>query len=287
MMRPLTGNFFSAPIIRALMLTSLALAAITSARAEDISDSPTYRIVVNVPERVMRVYFSDQEVSTWSLWRTFPIAVGMSRYQTPILSTTILTRSRRPAWMAPRAAWAGEDAGKTIPFRSPRNPFRARSTSGAVDGYFLAIGQGVGFHSTPLRSSIGKAASHGCIRMKLEDVRELYEKVPDGTEVQLTYELYRVSSSDNFDTITAIPDIYNKLSPEDRAAQLGRALDTLRDQGVVLNQSHIEKLLTGISVAVSKSSNYNSSPSPRANPVDVIPAISNSLSQAIGGRQSE
>jgi lipoprotein-anchoring transpeptidase ErfK/SrfK len=41
----------------------------------------------------------------------------------------------------------------------------------------------IGFHGTPTLSSIGKAASHGCVRMRNEDVVALFEQVQMGTPV--------------------------------------------------------------------------------------------------------
>jgi hypothetical protein len=49
--------------------------------------------------------------------------------------------------------------------------------------------KGYGIHGTNRPTSIGKAASHGCIRMRNQDVEELFELVQVGDEVSLTTEL--------------------------------------------------------------------------------------------------
>jgi lipoprotein-anchoring transpeptidase ErfK/SrfK len=59
-----------------------------------------------------------------------------------------------------------------IPGGTAQNPLKAR---------WLGIYDGVGVHGTSDRGSIGSNASHGCIRMLIEDVEALYDEVPVGT----------------------------------------------------------------------------------------------------------
>jgi lipoprotein-anchoring transpeptidase ErfK/SrfK len=47
----------------------------------------------------------------------------------------------------------------------------------------MGIVGGVGIHGTAAEYSIGTAASHGCIRMRVADVIDLYPRVPVGTAV--------------------------------------------------------------------------------------------------------
>lgn len=47
----------------------------------------------------------------------------------------------------------------------------------------LYLGDGYGIHGTDHPESIGKAASHGCVRLRNEDVEKLYDMVPVGTPV--------------------------------------------------------------------------------------------------------
>ena len=51
----------------------------------------------------------------------------------------------------------------------PENPLKSR---------WLGIYDGAGIHGTDAIASLGTAASHGCIRMAVPDVEELYDKVP-------------------------------------------------------------------------------------------------------------
>jgi lipoprotein-anchoring transpeptidase ErfK/SrfK len=106
--------------------------------------------------------------------RSYRVAVGAAGYETPRGMHRVLSKQRNPAWHAPNRPWAGDLAGQTIPAGDPRNPLKAA---------FIALGGGVGFHGTANLSSIGTAASHGCIRMRVPDVLSLYRNVPVGTPV--------------------------------------------------------------------------------------------------------
>ena len=106
--------------------------------------------------------------------RRYRVAVGAAGYATPAGMHRVISKQRNPTWYVPNRAWAGSLAGQTIPPGDPRNPLKAR---------FIAIGGGVGFHGTADLASIGQAASHGCIRMRIPDVISLYNRTPVGTRV--------------------------------------------------------------------------------------------------------
>ena len=109
---------------------------------------------------------------TWR--RTYGIAVGLPGYATPTGRFTIRNKAVNPAWSAPDEPWAGAYRNEVVPGGSAENPLKAR---------WLGIVGGVGIHGTALEYSIGTRASHGCIRMRVADVIELYRRVPVGTPV--------------------------------------------------------------------------------------------------------
>ncbi|HYN80578.1 MAG TPA: L,D-transpeptidase [Gemmatimonadaceae bacterium] len=47
----------------------------------------------------------------------------------------------------------------------------------------LKLGDGYGLHGTNQPETIGRAVSHGCVRLRNEDIEKLYEMVPVGTPV--------------------------------------------------------------------------------------------------------
>jgi lipoprotein-anchoring transpeptidase ErfK/SrfK len=108
------------------------------------------------------------------LARRYTVAVGAAGYDTPAGMHRVLSKQVNPTWYVPNRPWAGSLAGQTIPPGDSRNPLKAR---------FIALGGGVGFHGTADLASIGQAASHGCIRMRIPDVISLYNRVSVGTPV--------------------------------------------------------------------------------------------------------
>jgi lipoprotein-anchoring transpeptidase ErfK/SrfK len=108
------------------------------------------------------------------LAKTYSIAVGAAGYDTPGGRYSISNKAVNPAWSAPNSPWAGLYAGRTVPGGAPDNPLKAR---------WLGIINGVGIHGTGDPGSIGTRASHGCIRMTVPDVIDLYPRVPVGTPV--------------------------------------------------------------------------------------------------------
>jgi lipoprotein-anchoring transpeptidase ErfK/SrfK len=108
------------------------------------------------------------------LSKTYGVAVGMADYPTPTGRYSIANKAVNPAWTAPNSPWAGAYANETVAGGSADNPLKAR---------WMGIVNGVGIHGTGAPGSIGSRASHGCIRMTVPDVVDLYPRVPVGTPV--------------------------------------------------------------------------------------------------------
>jgi lipoprotein-anchoring transpeptidase ErfK/SrfK len=110
------------------------------------------------------------------LHKTYGIAVGQVGLETPAGLYSVQNKAVNPAWHVPNSDWAGDLAGKIIPGGVPENPLKAR---------WMGIYDGAGIHGTSATGSIGTAASHGCIRMLIPDVIELYDQVPVGAPVYI------------------------------------------------------------------------------------------------------
>ena len=110
------------------------------------------------------------------LAKTYGIAVGQVGLETPAGLYHVQNKAVNPAWHVPNSAWAGKLAGTVIPAGDPGNPIKAR---------WMGIFDGAGIHGTDAVGSIGTAASHGCIRMRIPDVEELYDQVPVGAPVYI------------------------------------------------------------------------------------------------------
>jgi lipoprotein-anchoring transpeptidase ErfK/SrfK len=110
------------------------------------------------------------------LEKTYGVAVGAAGYDTPTGLYNIQDKQVDPAWHVPEREWAGKLAGTVVPGGAPNNPLKAR---------WMGIYNGAGIHGTSDTGSIGSAASHGCIRMQIEDVIDLYDRVDIGTPVYI------------------------------------------------------------------------------------------------------
>lgn len=106
--------------------------------------------------------------------KSYAVAVGQPAYPTPSGLFHIQNKQVDPVWSVPNSPWAGELQGTTVQGGSAANPLKAR---------WMGIANGVGIHGTGEDYSIGSAASHGCIRMHVADVKDLFGRVPVGTPV--------------------------------------------------------------------------------------------------------
>jgi lipoprotein-anchoring transpeptidase ErfK/SrfK len=107
-----------------------------------------------------------------TLVRRFPIAVGMPGHVTPLGRYRVIVKEKNPTWNPPDSPWA-EGLGPIPPGVS--NPLGTR--------WIGTSAPAIGIHGTPVPSSVGTAASHGCIRMYMSDVEWLFERVRVGTPV--------------------------------------------------------------------------------------------------------
>jgi lipoprotein-anchoring transpeptidase ErfK/SrfK len=110
------------------------------------------------------------------LVKSYTVAVGAVGFDTPAGLYHIQNKAVDPAWTVPNSDWAGSLAGTTVPGGSAENPLKAR---------WLGIFDGAGIHGTDQTYSLGSAASHGCIRMAIPDVIELYDQVPVGAPIYI------------------------------------------------------------------------------------------------------
>jgi lipoprotein-anchoring transpeptidase ErfK/SrfK len=122
----------------------------------------------------------DKERNTLALYRGFEfdrryrVATAIAPYETPSGTWTIINKAKNPTWTNPAPDTWGADLPLSIP-PGPGNPLGTRAL------YLNA--PGIRIHGTYDSDSIGTDASHGCIRMNIDDVEELYPLVPIGSKV--------------------------------------------------------------------------------------------------------
>jgi lipoprotein-anchoring transpeptidase ErfK/SrfK len=109
------------------------------------------------------------------LHNTYTIAVGRQGLETPAGLYDVQSMQVNPSWHVPNSSWAGSLAGRTIP-PGPDDPLKAR---------WMGFNGGAGIHGTAESGSLGSAASHGCIRMGIPDVIQLYKHMHVGDPVYI------------------------------------------------------------------------------------------------------
>ena len=119
------------------------------------------RLEVSVSERILRVIEGDQIV------KTYPVAVGKSAHPTPRGRFSIRRIIWNPRWVPPNSVWA---RGKT-----PKEPGDPNNPMGRVKLFFSEPDYYI--HGTENEASLGRAESHGCVRMANRDVVELAQRV--------------------------------------------------------------------------------------------------------------
>jgi lipoprotein-anchoring transpeptidase ErfK/SrfK len=130
--------------------------------------------VYNTVITIDRAHFKLRLFKALKFRKSYGVAVGQPAYPTPTGRFAITSKQVNPVWSVPNSPWAGELQGTTVEGGSAANPLKAR---------WMGIANGVGIHGTGEDYSIGTRASHGCIRMHVADVVDLFKRVPVGTPV--------------------------------------------------------------------------------------------------------
>ena len=144
-------------------ITKLAAVLVATAfdgLAEERPQTP-FAIVISIPDRKLALLVDGRVL------KVYDVAVGKNSTPTPQGKYVVINRVPNPTWYGPQ--------GPVAPGKS--NPIGTRWMGLSVAGY--------GIHGTNAPSSIGHAASHGCIRMRQQDLEELFDLVEIGTPVEI------------------------------------------------------------------------------------------------------
>lgn len=124
----------------------------------------------------LRLYSYEAEEERYVLEKEWTVATGMPEYPTPIGRFAVTHRQRCPKWVVPsNINWMPKEQwGDTFDCEDPRNPIKGR---------WIGFYKDVGIHGTDTVESLGHPASHGCVRMAVADVEELFPFARKGTTV--------------------------------------------------------------------------------------------------------
>jgi lipoprotein-anchoring transpeptidase ErfK/SrfK len=172
--------------LRDVLLTKRLNAAVLNASADHAIAAHTHPTRPKVTTKEVAAAYPtyltlDRATFTLRFWKdlklakTYTVAVGQEGLETPEGLYAIQEKEENPSWHVPNSAWAGDLAGQVIP-PGPEDPIKAR---------WMGIYEGAGIHGTEETWSLGSAASHGCVRMSIPDVEELYDLVEVGTPIYI------------------------------------------------------------------------------------------------------
>lgn len=125
-------------------------------------------IIVDISDNTLVLYDGT------SVEREYRVATGAPGYPTPLGAFQVIRKAENPTWVNPDPEGWGKDYPASIG-PGPGNPLGTRAL------YLDA--PGIRIHGTYNASSIGTFASHGCVRMLIEESEALYPLVPVGTRV--------------------------------------------------------------------------------------------------------
>jgi L,D-transpeptidase ErfK/SrfK len=154
-------------------------------------------IVLNVPEMRIFDFRAGPEPDVYA------VAVGDAVDPTPIGSFRIGGKRKNPVWNVPASIRAEKpELPPQVP-PGPENP---------LGSYWMTIGSSsYGVHGTNVRWSIGRMATHGCVRLYEDDMGRLYERTPTGTPLRIVYQPFKWGVDGDAIVLEAHPDLYARL----------------------------------------------------------------------------
>jgi L,D-transpeptidase ErfK/SrfK len=180
-----------------------------------LPDAPEKGLLINIPE--MRLYDFRQPGTP----EVFAVAVGDAADPTPVGSFKVGDKRVDPHWTVPASIRAEKPELPAVVPPGPDNPLGSRWMTVGNSSY--------GIHGTNVKWSIGRIATHGCVRLYEDDMERLYERTPSGTPLRLIYQAFKWGLDGSVLYLEAHPDIYGR-QPDRLAEALAtpRALGLLR-----------------------------------------------------------
>ena len=157
-------------------------------------------IVINIPQRTL--FFLDDGVAI----AQYPVGLGLASWPTFTGPFTIQAKETDPVWDVPPSIQEEmRRAGKTVLTQvapGPNNPLGKHWLGLSVPGF--------GIHGTNAPATVGRFATHGCIRMRAADIADLYARVTVGTPGMAVYEPVIVNAGDDAIWLEAHRDTYGR-----------------------------------------------------------------------------
>jgi len=161
-------------------------------------------LVINIPE--MRLY--DFTVPDGP--EVFHVAIGDGVDPTLLGEYRVGEKRVDPAWHVPESIQREKPELPPVVPPGPENPLGDRWMSIGSTSY--------GIHGTNNPWSIGRQATHGCVRLYAGEMRRLFERIPSGTRIAIVYQPYKWGRDGDTILLEAHPDAYARFArPLDEA----------------------------------------------------------------------
>lgn len=162
-----------------------------------LPDAPHEGLVVNLPELQLYDYGADRENP-----EILALAIG-DELDPSLVGTFRVGRKRaNPVWHVPASIRAERPE---LPAEVPPGP------DNPLGPFWLTIGQtSYGIHGTNNRWSIGREATHGCLRLYNDEVERLFARTRTGAPVRILYQTVKLGSRDGIVYVEAHPDRYRR-----------------------------------------------------------------------------
>ena len=150
-----------------------------------LPDAPHRGIVVDLA--AMRLfYFPRHARGEPQVVITHPVGIGRRGFVTPQGVTHVIWHEKNPVWVVPPSILA-EHAKEGAPLPrvvgpGPENPLGRYALHLGWPGYLI--------HGTNKPVSVGFRVSHGCVHLFPEDIQQIFNIVPNGTEVRVVNQPY-------------------------------------------------------------------------------------------------
>lgn len=220
----------------------------------EVNASYPIKIIINIPERILTLFHGDDLIFE------FPVAVGAASFKTPIGERALNQITWNPWWHPPKSEWAeGEEPAPP----GPHNPL------GPVK---MSLGKTILLHGTNKESSVGRPASHGCMRMLNQHAKEMawwiqshftdqadpllfdaYQQNRSKTAavplsspipVEIRYDVFEIEDS----MLKIHPDVYGRVGNRHQ-----KIMDWLKTQGYLADEIDGEALKLALDNSTAKS----------------------------------
>jgi len=223
-------------------------------------------VVINLPAFRLFQLRKGEVVGSWpvALGRDFDRAWhNQTRWRTPIGTFRIRAKEWHPDWIVPKDLQKELKVPRErVPFGDPEYPLG--------EAKLVLTAQAINIHGTNSPRSIGRLASHGCIRMWNKAITDLYRQVRVGTPVALVYAPVQVVEQDGRVWLEVNRDVYGL------AGDLhDRARTVIQGAGLAgrVDPYLVAKTVTGApGIAVDVTATVTIAPTPRPSPPAPRPA---------------